>query len=215
MSYPNVLKYYLEKLDGISRNCFLLYPQTPVQADVGDTISITLPENSIVNLDAFTLYANFNTPVGSTAPQHVESLIESIQVLVNGISVFPGSQMTNYLSTTLIDLYGADKQNQRTVMQLGADPSTPAANKAVQKIPISISHFLSFMSSVQPRYIDTSILGSVRLQIKLASNVVLISSSTDVATVNVTTSWTLDTIQALCQVVSVDDGSYSQIIQQN
>jgi hypothetical protein len=214
MSYPNVLKYYLEKLDGISRNSFLLYPQTPVQANAGDTISITLPENSIVNLKAFTLYANLNTPVGTNPSRHVESLIESTQVLVNGISVSPGSQMTNYLSTALIVLYGADKQKQRTVMQLGADPGTPAANAAVKKIPISISHFLGFMSSVQSRYIDTSILGSVRLQIKLASNVVLISSSTDTVTTPVTAAWSLDTIQALCQVVSVDDASYSRIIQQ-
>ncbi|GAQ92383.1 hypothetical protein KFL_010010010 [Klebsormidium nitens] len=64
--------------------------------------------------------------------------------------------------------------------------------------------------SAQPRYLDTSILGSVRLQIKLAGTNVLVGPVTRTPTYG----WKLDTIQALCQVVSVDDGSYSQIVQQ-
>jgi hypothetical protein len=214
MSYPSVLKYYLEKLDNVSRNTFLLYPQTPQTAYAGDTISITLPENSIVNLDAFTLYANLNTVAGSSPPRGVESLIDQITVLVNGIQVGPGSQMTNYLSTALIDWYGADKMAQRKVMQLGnnvtapTDANTPAAATGQTAKPIAISHFLGFLSSAQPRYLDTSILGQVRLQIKLAgANVVP-------AYTGVTGSCYLDTIQALCQVVSIDDGSYSLIVQQ-
>lgn len=210
MSYPFVLKYYLEKLDNVSRNTFLLYPQTPFQANSGDTISITLPENSIVNLDAFTLYANLTTGAGTAPPRNVESLIDSVSVLVNGITIAPGAQMTNYLSTALIDFYGSDKQAQRTLCQLGADAAQPAnATTAAVVTPIAISHFLGFLSSAQPRYLDTSILGSVRLQIKLAGTNVLIASSA-----GGTLTWKLDTIQALCQVVSIDDGSYSQIVQQ-
>jgi hypothetical protein len=214
MSYPSVLKYYLEKLDNVSRNTFLLYPQTPQTAYAGDTISITLPENSIVNLDAFTLYANLNTVAGSCPPRGVESLNDQITVLVNGIQVGPGSQMTNYLSTALIDWYGADKTAQRKVLQLGGDvtaptfATVPAAATGANAKQIATSHFLGFLSSAQPRYLDTSILGQVRLQIKLAgANVVP-------AYTGVTGSWYLDTIQALCQVVSIDDGSYSQIVQQ-
>jgi hypothetical protein len=175
MSYPSVLKYYLEKLDNVSRNTFLLYPQTPQIAYAGDTISINLPKNSIVNLDAFTLYAGLNTVAGTCPPRHVESLIDQITVLVNGIQVGPGSQTTNYVSTALIDWYGADKTAQRKVMQLGDDVTAPtsaiapAAATGQNAKPIAISHFLGFLSSAQPRYLDTSILGSVRLQIKLAS----------------------------------------------
>jgi hypothetical protein len=210
MSYPSVLKYYLEKLDNVSRKTFLLYPQTPVQANAGDTISITLPENSIVNLDAFTVYANLTTGAGTTAPRNVESLIDQVTVLVNGIAVAPGAQMTNYLSTALIDFYGSDKQTQRSLLQLGADVVQPATNAtAGLSTPIAISHFLGFLSSAQPRYLDTSILGSVRLQIKLAGTNVLVSAGA-----GSTLTWQLDTIQALCQVVSIDDGSYSQIVQQ-
>jgi hypothetical protein len=211
MSYPSVLKYYLEKLDNVLRNTFLLYPQTPVQANAGDTISITLPENSIVNLDAFTLYANLTTGAGQTAPRNVESLIDQVTVLVNSIAVAPGAQMTNYLSTALIDFYGGDKQAQRSLLQLGADVVQPANDSAAAlSTPIAISHFLGFLSSAQPRYLDTSILGSVRLQIKLAGTNVLVGPVTGTPTFM----WKLDTIQALCQVVSIDDGSYSQIVQQ-
>jgi hypothetical protein len=153
MSYPSVLKYYLEKLDNVSRNTFLLYPQTPVQANFGDTISITLPENSIKNLDAFTLYFNYTSQAGTCPPRHVESRIDQVMVLVNGIAVAPGAQMTNYLSTTLIDLYGADKVTQRSVMQLGADAAgtTDATHPVGASPQVAISHFLGFLSSVQPR----------------------------------------------------------------
>jgi hypothetical protein len=75
MSYPSVLKYYLEKLDNVYKNTFLLYPQTPVKANADDTISITLPENSIVNLDAFTLYGNLATGAGTTAPRMLNPLL--------------------------------------------------------------------------------------------------------------------------------------------
>ncbi|GAQ92770.1 hypothetical protein KFL_011300010 [Klebsormidium nitens] len=91
--------------------------KTPQTAYAGDTISITLPENSIVNLDAFTLYAGLNTPIGTCPPRHVESLIDQVTVLVNGIAVAPGAQMTNFLSTALIDWYGADKIAQRQIVQ--------------------------------------------------------------------------------------------------
>jgi hypothetical protein len=142
----------------------------------------------------------------------VESLIDQVTVLVNGIAFAPGTQMTNFLSTALIDFYGADKTSQRKVMQLGGDVTKPAATTTagLNKKPIAISHFLGFLSSVQPRYLDTSILGSVRLQIKLASGNILVAADA------LTTSkkWQLDTIQALCQVVSINDGSYSQIVQQ-
>jgi hypothetical protein len=127
MSYPSVLKYYLEKLDNVSRNTFLLYPQNPFQANSGDTISITLPENSIVNLDAFTLYMDVTTSVGVTTSRSVEFVIDQVTILVNGIAVAPGAQMTNYLLTALIDLYGADKTNQRAVLQLHENPASITA----------------------------------------------------------------------------------------
>jgi hypothetical protein len=122
-----------------------------------------------VNLDAFTLHAGLNTVAGTCPPKHVKSLIDQITVLMNGIQAGPGSQMTNYLSTALIDWYGADKTTQRKVMQLGNDvtaptsATAPAAATDVNAAPIAISHFLGFLSSAQPRYLDTSILGSVRL----------------------------------------------------
>jgi hypothetical protein len=182
MSYPSVLKYYLD-------------PSREQHREPG----------------CVTLYANLTTSAGTVAPRHVESLIDSVTVLVNGIAVAPGAQMTNYLSTALIDWYGADKLTQRKFMQLGSDSPAPAttADAGFNKVPIAINHFLGFLSSAQPRYLDTSILGSVCLQIKLASNAVLVAHASAA-----TKTWSLDTIQALCQVVSIDDGSYSQIVQQ-
>lgn len=96
-------------------------------------------------------------------------------------------------------------------MQLASDAATPtnSTDAGLTAVPIAINHFLGFLSSAQPRYLDTSILGSVRLQIKLASNAVLVAHASAA-----TKTWQLDTIQALCQVVSIDDGSYSQIVQQ-
>jgi hypothetical protein len=101
-----------------------------------------------MNLDAFTLYANLTTNAGTAPPKNVESLIDQVTVLVNGIDVAPGAQMTNFLSTALIDFYGADKQAQRTLCQLGADVVQPAnASTAAVVTPIAISHFLDFLSS--------------------------------------------------------------------
>jgi hypothetical protein len=183
----------------------------PIKADAGDTISITLPENNIVNLDAFKLYGDLATGGGTNALRNVESLIDQITVLVNGIQVGPGSQITNYLLIALIDWYGADKTNQRKVMQVARDVTTlsAAANTAGNTGKVAISHFLEFLSSAQPRYLDTSILGQVRLQIKLAGTNVLLAHAD-----STTKTWSLDKLQAFCQVISINDGSYSQIVQQ-
>ena len=216
---PSTLKYYLKQMKGISVNWFKIYPTSNIIANNGAQVSVLLPQNTIIDLDTFALYATLTIPAGFAPPKNSESLIYSIQVTVNGQVIQNPCMNTNLLFNTLYDLQNGTKQNNlRNVMALGGGVTLPSSNTspwnpANTASPTSgaivISNFPGFLSTAAPRKLDTSILGDVRVILTLAGPEVLVSSTTAPVAV---ASWYLNNLYFGVSALSIDDGVYYSAI---
>ena len=182
MSFPRQFQYFLSRLNNVRRNTVRLSPITSTSANPSDIIVVRLPSNSLVNLQ--TLNWVFEATTTSTGghftalPRDIESIIDRMTVLVNGLQVYSGSfQQYNVLWNILLRATtGREYQRSRVLLQNSLDQTTPAANVAAQMF--CINDWLGFMNC-EPAVIDTSVVGDIEIQIQLASTGVLSVSNAE------------------------------------
>lgn len=211
MSLPSNLQFFLNRLSGYSRNTYRLTTVNNDTAAPGGFVTVDLPNNALVDLS--TLSWHFQATTTSTAstttrmPRHIESIIDSISVEVNGqlISSIPTNynQVWNIVADTT---FGTDTMRRRQVLQnataLTALADTPVSNETNN--PYCIQNWLGFLGSVQPQCIDTGALGNVRIRIGLAPASVLIRSSGT----NVAPNYSLANMFFAIDCLSIDDGQF-------
>ena len=160
-------------------------------------------------------------------PLNAESVISRLAVEVNGQTLV---NLTNYNTLYHALLYMTatdDYQRQRRVAQSNA--SSEASNGttlesagkndgsgvAAEVRKHVIDTWLGFLGSAKPNFIDTSLLGNVRITITLAPKEII---STDAATgytgAKPTTSYTLSNMHFNCDVVSISDGVSDAMVDQ-
>jgi hypothetical protein len=139
-------------------------------------------------------------------PKHIESLIESVQVEINGTLIDTGFLRYNQLHKLYMDYFcGFDKASTlRNLMQKGVGSNSDGVDT---DLPLCFNTFLGFLSAKCP-VIDTSILGQVRVLVRLASNDVLIGKGTHTA------NYSLSGIFATIDTIAINDGMYYDMIQQ-
>lgn len=210
MSFPKQFQYYLSRLNNVRRNTVRLSPITSTSANPSDIIVVRLPSNSLVNLQ--TLNWVFEATTTSTGghftalPRDIESCIERMSVLINGLQVYSGSfQQYNVLWNVLLRATtGREYQRSRVLLQNSLDQTTPAANVASQMF--CINDWLGFMNC-EPAVIDTSVVGDIEIQIQLASTGVLSISNAE----NVP-SYSLANMFFTVDVISFLDPLYDQMM---
>jgi len=234
------MQFAVSRLAGYSKNGVKLRPMSQSTAVAGDVVVFELPTNTIVDLRTLSVLASGTTGEGFTGtvptvpaagrgvffPKHVESILDSIQVEINGSLIDSGFLGYNQLNKLYMDYFcGIDKNSTlRSLMQKGDLTIPTATNLAgnTDTAPISagavqdgrdlnsvlcFNSFLGFLSCKCP-VIDTSILGQVRVLIRLAPNNVLLAKT---ATAPV---YSLSNIFAMIDVLSVNDGFYYDMVQQ-
>jgi hypothetical protein len=182
----------------------------------GDTLIVSLPENSICDLNTFAWFFKGKCDsTGVALPKNIETLIHKISLEVNGQMVDPGFTHYGLLFRKLADLSMGDKESLRKIYQnagepvlasLGSNASCYGASSD-QYQQFCVKNWLSFIGTAQPSCIDTSILGSVRVHITLAPNSVL-RKNYPAGSVSYTIKdnyFTIDTI-------SLNDGVYYNIV---
>jgi hypothetical protein len=211
MSYPKSMQMAVSRLAGYSKNGVKLRPMSQDTAKAGDVVVFELPTNTIVDLRTFSILC-LGTAGSAAAgngvhfPKHVESLIESVQVEINGTLIDTGFLRYNQLHKIYMDFFaGKDKTSTlRNLLQMGVSSN---ANSVDTDVKLCFNTFLGFLSAKCP-VIDTSILGQVRVLVRLASNDVLVGVGTHVA------NYTLSKMFATIDVISVNDGMYYDMVQQ-
>ena len=211
MSFPKQFQYYLSRLNNVRRNTIRISPITSTSANPSDIIVVRLPSNSIVNLS--TLNWIFQATTTSTTnyytqlPRDIESIIDRMTVLVNGLQVYSGSfQQYNVLWNILLRATtGREYQRGRVLLQNSLDQTTPTANASSQLF--CINDWLGFMNC-EPSCVDTSVLGDIEIQIQLAPVGVL---SIDNAS-NVAPSYSLANMYFTVDVISFLDPLYDQMM---
>eukprot|EP01046_Picozoa_sp_COSAG06_P064953 COSAG06_NODE_15738_length_1048_cov_144.984194_1_plen_270_part_10 len=200
-------------------------------ANNGDVIQVDLPTNSIVDLSSlawsFKNTISVSTAIGAGNQQHdlpiqAESIINRLAIEVNGQTLV---NLTNYnvLFHALLYMSATDDyQLQRKAAQ--CNTQTGSAGGACQRIQTAdggtnnaatttrqhvIDSWVGFLGSAKPNFIDTSLLGNVRITITLAGADMV--GGNHAASIN---SYQL-TDQYFCvDVVSIADGVYDAMVDQ-
>lgn len=239
MSYPKSMQYAVNRLSGYSKQNTLLRPMSQSTAAPGDVVIFELPANSIVDLRTFTTYFSASTSAvgGSNAavilPKGSEALIDAIQVECNGTMIDSGFLGYNNLHKFYMDYFcGPDKNStMRSLLQHGdlstlgyttvANANTPTQAFSIVKpgsasvttqsnIPLVWNSFIGFLSAKCP-IIDTSILGQVRVLIRLAPASVLVAGGD---TLPSTVSYSISNLFATIDIIAMQDGLYYQMVQE-
>ena len=211
MSYPRSWSYLALNRLPISQQRVKVLPSTPTQAAPGDTIAWQLPSNTMVDLRSIALNGTLTTTGtgGTSAIPFVEALIESLAVEINGQVISSGHAFYSQIWKLSADMLLTDRVSLRKILQLQQDPSGAPATAAQTGVPFSIVQFLGFLGTSTCSVIDTSILGNVRILLRLSSAAVLANSAGVTAT-----TYSLANLNATMNVIDVlDGGVYGQLLQ--
>jgi hypothetical protein len=222
--YPRNLSAFLNRLSGYNKSNVKVNVLGATAAKQGDTIQIDLPTNSIVDLSslawAFKIVYADPTAGGKNIvpPINAEALINRLAVEVNGQTL---SNIQNYNVLFHMLLYMSateDYQRQRCLNQsnMAADATNgqavhiaAAADATARTRHHVIDSWLGFLGTAKPSFIDTSLLGNVRITITLAGPEVINGDDAAVLRAYEISEqfWTMD-------VISISDGIYDSMIDQ-
>lgn len=217
-AYPRNLSYFVKRLANYSKNTYRLQTLNTTTAGPSQIITVDLPNNALVDLSTLVWY--FEGYTGSatnscTFPRNIETLIERVEVEINGQLVSPGCANYSHLFQIISDTtMGEDCRNRRAILQNATNVSAPtgnvggaAAGAAIPTTggtPFAVCNWLGFLGSAQPTVLDTNLLGNVRIRITLSSANVLVSSATAVTGAT----YSLQNMFFSVDCISIDDGMY-------
>ena len=219
---------FLNRLSGYNKNNVKMNVLGSSTANNGDVIQVDLPTNSIVDISslAWSFKNAWTVAVAGDNKNHdlpiqAESIISRLAIEVNGQTLV---NITNYnvLFHALLYMSATDDyQLQRKAAQ--ANTQTGSAGGTCQRVPTAnaggntatttrqhvIDSWLGFLGSAKPNFIDTSLLGNVRISITLAG-----SDMVGGDTAGATNTYQLTEQHFSIDVVSISDGVYDAMVDQ-
>lgn len=214
MSLPSTFSYALQKLSGFTKNKIRLNTTSATTAPANSTISVRLPINTYINLASFNMYATATTASSvagqfSTLPRNVQSLIQNFIVRLNGqaLSGSGCSQAHTAYNELMLCRGNNEYKKSCSITGLGNDVVAPPVANETRNIVID-DWPSSFMSAT-PRWIDTSLLGEISVDIRLAGSEIMVNSND----VTVGT-YTLTDIWFEIEILQWDSPIYDEIIQE-
>jgi len=187
MSTSANLSYFLDRLQSFSTNYFRLESDNQSTATAGQIVSISLPDNAILNLSSFKVLCNVSTSGGTAGARLVpiDNLVEKIEINCGGSVISQGSNFTNVLLDAMVKMGQKSCDTamghpeivrEKAYDYNGITPLTTTSNEDYGDFPFTnfcMSNFLGFIDSCQPRLIDLSLLPSLKVRLTLAPNNVL------------------------------------------
>jgi hypothetical protein len=209
-AYPRNLSYFVKRLANYSRNTYRLQTLNTNTASASQIITVDLPNNALVDLSTLVWYFEGTTTCsGGTTPscvfpRNIETVIERVEVEVNGQLISPGCASYSHLWQIISDTtMGEDCTNRRAVMQKGLNLTSLAVSTTESATPYTIVNWLGFLGSAQPTVLDTNLLGNVRVRITLSPTAVLITSGSPTSL-----GFSLNNMFFSVDCISIDDGMY-------
>ena len=216
--YPRNLSAFLNRLSGYNKNNIKMNVLGSDTANGGDTIQVDLPTNSIVDLSslAWAFTQTIAAPGGggnATLPTQAESVIDRLAVEVNGQTLVNLQNYNVLFHSLLYTTATEDYQRQRIVGQSTSTAALMAYNAAAPVVREHvIDSWLGFLGSSKPSFIDTSLLGNVRITITLANPSQIIGSGN--AAMDAGRAYTISDQHFSMDVVSISDGIYDAMMDQ-
>jgi hypothetical protein len=229
--YPRNMSAFLNRLSGYNKNNVKMNVLGSSSASAGDIIQVDLPTNSIVDLSSlawsfrntFSVGADLTDGKKAAAPQNAEAIIERLAIEVNGQTLV---NLTNYnmlfhalLYMTATDDYVRSRRVAQTNNSTHTDSGTSKEITGAGGLGGSevrfhvIDSWLGFLGSAKPNFIDTSLLGNVRITITLAPATIIQNVDEDAAALT-SRAYTVDQQYFSIDVVSISDGIYDAMVDQ-
>ena len=189
MSLPSSYSYFINSLQGVSRRTLRMVPDGSTTAKLNQSINVSLPNDSIVDLTSLYMVANFryqNASANTNAIRYVpqpHTLIKSSQFSLNN-SVVSGSKnqhygqiyeamrrcttgndhansrLQSYFNTPCCNLIGGS-----TSKIFGSGNERVASNNVARQI--ILKEFGGLQTSCNAANMDSSIVGNIRLRLDL------------------------------------------------
>ena len=206
--YPKAFSYFLTRLNNFSRQKIRLATVANTSFSANDQIVIELPQG-LVDLSTFTLQGNAFTADGAAHGVYMppaELCIDNIQIEVGGVALQNGFSLYGDLFDIYRHYHAWDRKSYRQILQNDTHPTATASNYALSNQPFAIWNWLGFLSSV--KVLDTTILPTVKLFIRLAPNSILTAHAGNASTK--TYKWT--NVKATVDLLDISDGIYYNFI---
>ena len=214
-SYPKDLMFFLNRLNGWSSNSVKLNPVgSKDNIAPSSLIEVELPQNTLVDMKSFAMNfaCTFDGNATTIPPRWFpQTMIRRVEVQVNGITMSAGANNYNVVYHTLAECTTPEDFGRYSALNMHGQPSgtLPIATADVALanfIPtFTATNWIGFLGSSQ--WLNTGLLGSVRVRIQLDSAVVM----SQLNAVGDST-YTLSNLDFTCMVASLDDGLYQQAL---
>ena len=179
MYIPRALTYQLSKLSGYAQQTVKLQPLGKTNFNAGDQCIFRIPVNSMVDLSSIVLQMQVSTT--STAatpmvglPRHSASLLQRVEVLLNGQSV-SGSSLQEYgtVHNLLMNATAsASRIAEQGIYALGTDRVQPTGVEVGTQV--IIDSWLGLLGgSAGSCFLNTSLTGAVEVRLTFNSGAVL------------------------------------------
>jgi len=223
--YPRNLSTVVHSVLGVSTNRFHISPQSATTLTQNSRVVFELPSNSVVYLPSLALMINDVTTSGkadgagtTTADlgnlgviPNAAALFDRVDVFINGIQVQNTMQEQNtatWLTALLKDNFvrhytsGVGEGNQMTTYMTQQAPTTTGEHKAMY-----YTNIMGMCSESSCQFLDTSLVGQVRLEFVCAPNQVLAAINRSVLSAAPAVVAPTFAIPSLVQTVLGQDGT--------
>lgn len=237
--YPKNLSNFLNRLSGYNKNNVKLNVLGNNSANDGDIIQVDLPSNSIVDLSSLAWSFNMATKAqrGADAitakivlPTNIEGIIKRLAVEVNGQTLVNMTDYNTLFHALLYTTGTEDYFRSRKVAQTNKNDNAETGNTQILTGGAAagglangdatignndhvIDTWLGFLGTAKPNFIDTSLLGNVRITITLERGSELLCGGAGVAAA-LTREYTISDQGFSIDVVSISDGIYDAMVDQ-
>ena len=230
--FPKNLAYSLKNMSGFSKQTTELTPDNTTVSQ-NATIRQKLPPNALIDLRTLTMHAtgSVTTTAGNAGkghfPRYTSSLIEQLNVYINGTLVDP-IQYYNVVYNTVADLtMGSDQMSKRHLENY--DPSyyqfisdatdgttsnlnnTLIASMSDTSKPLIINNWLGFLGTASTPVLSTGDLNSIELEIRFAPADVLWVGGDGTTTSVAGLGYTLSNIHFTIAKIIFNDPTYYEI----
>eukprot|EP00966_Prymnesium_polylepis_P121218 2801773-Prymnesium_polylepis.2 len=146
---PQNVRFMSQKLSGMSRNRFKMMPLGSRSATAGTTTNWALPENALIDTASIRIHANVTTTGGSAGagptvvysklPQSSCSLVQRLNVSINGVSIMnSGVSEYNTLCAVLKNAGGTSKDRDTSYDRSVAHGAIDGSSNANEDVSVII-----------------------------------------------------------------------------
>ena len=182
---PQNVRFASAKLSGYSRNRFKIMPTGSSEASAGRQTIFNLPENALIDTSSLRLHCTVTTKgatesgttVYARLPADGSSLIQRLNVSINGVAV--QNQSSEYNSVCrLLKLAGGSDRNRDGSVDRAVSHGAIISEDADETASLIISEWHGILNESSTRFWPTNALGAVQLEMTWADNAVLVPKET-------------------------------------